>query len=173
MDWNKIPGLQLTFFTSQQPPGFPDIYAFCRFLEIEMIRHNDPEVTWLKEKSGVFLIHLGWKNTLWNYYLLKWFSGVQSSEFKVQEKKLPLILVMSELRGIKAAGTVGLSKTTLDKMPNFRVLRLQGSCLLRGMPLSSQGTRCLGLASDFDTFQAGIKIVGENIKISDMLMISL
>ena len=71
--------------------------------------------------------------------------------------------MISELRGIKAAGTVGLSKTTLDKMPNFRVLRLQGSCLLRGMPLSSQGTRCLGLASDFDTFQAGIKIVGENI----------
>ena len=72
-------------------------------------------------------------------------------------------MLMSELRWIKAAGTVVLSKTTLNRMPNFRVLRLQGSCLLRGMPLSSQGTRCLGLASDFDTFLAGIKIVGKNI----------
>lgn len=71
----------------------------------------------------------------------------QSSEFEVQEKKLPLIMVMSELRGMKAVGTAGLSKATLDKMPNFCVL-----FLLRGTLLSSQGTRCLGLASDFDTF---------------------
>ena len=118
-----------------------------------MIKHNDLEVTWLKEKSGVFLIYLGWKNTLRRYYLLKRLSGGQSSEFKVQEKKLPLIMVMSKLRGMKAAGTVGLSKTTLGKMPSFHVLRLQGFCLLQGMPLSSQGTRCLGLASDFDTCQ--------------------
>lgn len=59
-------------------------------LEIEMIRHNDPEVTWLKEKSGVFLVHLGWKNTLRGYYLLNWLSAGQSSEFEVQEKKLCL-----------------------------------------------------------------------------------
>ena len=55
-----------------------------------MIRHNDPEVTWLKEKSGVFLVHLGWKNTLRGYYLLNWLSAGQSSEFEVQEKKLCL-----------------------------------------------------------------------------------
>ena len=56
-------------------------------------------------------------------------------------------MVMSELRRMKAAGTAGLSKTTLGKMPNFCVL-----FLLQGTPLSFQGSRCLGLALDFDTF---------------------
>lgn len=100
-----------------------------------MIKHNDLEVTWLKEKSGVFLIYLGWKNTLRRYYLLKRLSGGQSSEFKVQEKKLPLIMVMSKLRWMKAAGTVGLSKTTLGKMPSFHVLRLHS--------VFSKGCHCL------------------------------
>lgn len=60
---------------------------------------------------------------------------------------------MSKWRGTKADGTVRLSKTTLDKMPSLRVVRLQVPCLLRGTPLSFQSTRCLGLTSAFDTFK--------------------